>query len=75
MHDRLPRGELRAGPRWCLGARIVAPLVLLPALCVLALGERGRHLLPRVRDWMNNNSWIISEAVIVLFIVLTAQNL
>ncbi|MET9021024.1 GAP family protein [Actinopolymorpha sp. NPDC004070] len=50
-------------------------LLALPALCVLALGERGRHLLPRVRDWMNNNSWIISEAVIVLFIVLTVQNL
>ncbi len=50
-------------------------LLALPALCVLALGERGRRVLPRVRDWMNNNSWIISELVIVLFIVLTAQKL
>jgi hypothetical protein len=46
-----------------------------PALTVVALGERGQRLLPELRDWMNNNSWVVSEIVIGLFIVLTAANL
>jgi Sap, sulfolipid-1-addressing protein len=43
-------------------------LLGLPALLVLTLGHRAETLLPRVRDWMNNNSWIISEIVLVFFI-------
>jgi hypothetical protein len=39
------------------------------------LGERGQRLLPKIRDWMNDNSWIVSEIVIGLFIVLTANSL
>jgi len=45
-------------------------LLSLPALLVLTLGARAQALLPRVRDWMNRNSWIVSELVIVLFIVI-----
>jgi Sap, sulfolipid-1-addressing protein len=47
----------------------------LPASLVLALGERGRVLLPKVRDWMNANSWIVNEVVIGLFVVIAANNL
>jgi Sap, sulfolipid-1-addressing protein len=43
-------------------------LLGLPALLVLTLGRRAETLLPRVRDWMNSNSWIISEIVLVFFI-------
>jgi Sap, sulfolipid-1-addressing protein len=50
-------------------------LLALPASLVLALGERGRVLLPKVRDWMSANSWIVSEVVIGLFIGITANNL
>jgi hypothetical protein len=32
-------------------------------------------VLPKVRDWMNDNSWVVSELVIGLFIVLTLNNL
>jgi Sap, sulfolipid-1-addressing protein len=46
-----------------------------PSLTVLALGERGQRILPKVRDWMNDNSWIVNEIVIGLFIALTASNL
>jgi Sap, sulfolipid-1-addressing protein len=46
-----------------------------PALLVLAMGERGQRLLPKVRDWMNSNSWIINEIVIGIFILLTIDNL
>ena len=50
-------------------------LLALPGLTVLALGERGKRLLPKVRDWMNDNSWIVNEIVIGLFILLTLNNL
>ena len=45
-------------------------LLALPALMVLVLGERAKAVLPKIRDWMNNNSWIISEIVLVFFIVI-----
>jgi hypothetical protein len=50
-------------------------IIALPALGVLVLGERAEAILPKIRDWMNDNSWIISEVVIALFVVLTLQNL
>lgn len=46
-----------------------------PSLALLALGDRGETLLPKVRDWINTNSWIVSEAVIVFFIVLQLNKL
>jgi threonine/homoserine/homoserine lactone efflux protein len=60
----------------------VLPFVLLtllflalPSLCVLLLGEKAKVALPKVRDWMNNNSWIVSECVIGLFVIITASSL
>jgi len=50
-------------------------LLALPVLGLLAFGERAERALPKVRDWMNANSWIISEIVIALFIVITAGNI
>jgi Sap, sulfolipid-1-addressing protein len=47
----------------------------LPALVVLMIGQRAQNLLPKVRDWMTTNSWVINEIVICFFIVLTATNL
>ena len=35
---------------------------------VSALGQRAETLLPKIRDWMDNNSWIVSEIVLVFFI-------
>ncbi|OLZ41420.1 hypothetical protein A6E15_10655 [Natrinema saccharevitans] len=50
-------------------------ILALPSLGVFLLGKRAETALPEVRDWMNDNSWIISEAVIAIFVVLTLQNL
>ncbi|MCU4754057.1 GAP family protein [Halobacteria archaeon AArc-curdl1] len=50
-------------------------LLALPSLGVVILGKRAETALPHIRDWMNDNSWIISEAVIVIFAVLTLRNL
>jgi hypothetical protein len=47
----------------------------LPALALLAFGERGQAFLPKARDWMNTNSWVVNEIVIVFFIALTLSNL
>ncbi|HWO15146.1 MAG TPA: GAP family protein [Solirubrobacterales bacterium] len=45
-------------------------LLASPALAVALLGRRAQTLLPKIRDWMNTNSWIVSEFVIVFFIVI-----
>jgi threonine/homoserine/homoserine lactone efflux protein len=50
-------------------------LVGLPLIDLLLLGKRGEDLLPKVRDWMTNNSWVISEIVIVFFLALSIPSL
>lgn len=64
-------------PWWHLLPFVALTLLLLalPALTVLTLGERGRAMLPSIRDWMNRNSWIISEVVLLIFVVLTVAQL
>jgi Sap, sulfolipid-1-addressing protein len=47
----------------------------LPVLLVLAFGRRGRAFLPKARDWMNTNSWVVSELVLVFFVVITLNSL
>lgn len=68
----------RGGEPWWYCLPFLAMVVLLeavPALLVLVLGRRADELLPKVRDWMNANSWIISEVVIVFFIAIEIQSL
>jgi hypothetical protein len=50
-------------------------LLALPAILILAFGQRAQTFLPKARDWMNANSWIVSEIVIGLFIVIMANSL
>ncbi|MEU3075467.1 GAP family protein [Streptomyces laurentii] len=47
----------------------------LPALFLLIVGAKAQRALPKVRDWMNDNSWVISEIVFGLFIALTVNSL
>ncbi len=47
----------------------------LPSLVVVMFGRRAREFLPKARDWMNDNSWVVNEVVIVFFIGITASNL
>lgn len=47
----------------------------LPSLLIVAMGDRAKAFLPKVRDWMNDNSWIVNEFVIVLFIGMTLGNI
>jgi hypothetical protein len=50
-------------------------LLALPSLLIICLGRRGEDLVPRARDWMNENSWVISEVVIVFFMLIVANDL
>ena len=47
----------------------------LPAILIIVFGKRAEAMLPKVRDWMNANSWVVSEAVLVFFILITANSL
>jgi hypothetical protein len=50
-------------------------LLGLPALLLLALGRRAQAFLPKARDWMTTNSWIVNEIVLVFFVIVVASNL
>jgi hypothetical protein len=54
---------------WQILPFVALTLLLLgsPALCVLLLGHRATEILPKIRNWMNSNSWVISEIVLVFF--------
>ena len=41
-----------------------------PGLLVAALGHRAQTVLPKVRDWMDTNSWIVNEFVLAFFVVI-----
>ena len=50
-------------------------LLALPLIALSVLGSRAHALLPKIRDWMNENSWVINEIVIAFFLVITITNL
>ncbi len=64
-------------PWWHAGSFVALTLFLLaiPCVAVIALGSRAKTTLPRVRDWMNDNSWVVSEAVVLFFVLLMVNNL
>jgi hypothetical protein len=47
----------------------------LPALLVVVMGARAEAFLPKARDWMNENSWIVNELVLLLFVGLVIGNI
>jgi uncharacterized protein involved in cysteine biosynthesis len=42
----------------------------LPLLLYLLFQRRAQGLMPKVRDWMNANSWLVNVIVCVVFIIL-----
>jgi hypothetical protein len=50
-------------------------VLALPALVLLAFGQRVETFLPRARNWMTTNAWVVNEVVIVFFIGLSLSNL
>ena len=43
-------------------------LMALPILGYLLLGRRAREAMPRIRDWLTTNAWLVNIIVIVYFI-------
>jgi len=64
-------------PWWHVLGFVALTLLLLatPALLVVLMGHRAQAFLPKVRNWMNTNSWIVSELVIALFIGIEISSL
>jgi hypothetical protein len=68
----------REGEEWALSLIFVALtlfLLAIPALLVVLMGKRANVFLPKVRNWMNTNAWVVSEIVIGLFIVIEINSL
>src|ERR687894_311897 len=51
-----------------IGATIL--IAALPVLSYLLFRRRAERAMPKVRDWMNTNSWLVNIIVYVVFIVL-----
>jgi hypothetical protein len=64
-------------PWWHLLPFLLLTLLLLalPAILILLLGQRAQRFLPKVREWMTTNSWIVNEIVIAFFVGVTANSL
>lgn len=50
-------------------------LLALPSLAVVVLGDRAEAALPKIRDWMDANSWVVSEAVLLFFVAIILNGL
>jgi len=50
-------------------------LLAIPALIVALLGKRANVILPKIRDWLDRNAWIVSEIVVALFAAITIKSL
>jgi len=64
-------------PLWKFVPFLALTLLFLavPALLIVAMGERAQTFLPKLRNWMGENSWVVNEIVLLLFIALTINNL
>jgi Sap, sulfolipid-1-addressing protein len=47
----------------------------LPSLMLVLFGERAQRFMPKARQWMNDNSWVVNEIVLALFIALTINSI
>jgi Sap, sulfolipid-1-addressing protein len=64
-------------PWWHLAPFVALTLLLLasPLLILLVMGERGQAFLPKARQWMTDNAWIVNELVLLLFVGITINSL
>jgi Sap, sulfolipid-1-addressing protein len=64
-------------PWWQVLPFVGLTLVFLaaPSLTVVVLGRRAAAVLPKMRDWMDQNAWVINEIVLVFFAGVTINSL
>ena len=66
LHDN----GLDAVDGWPLVAATTV-LMALPIAGYLLLGHRAREAMPKIRDWLTTNAWLVNLVVIVYFIYQT----
>ncbi len=69
---------VRQGEPWWHSLVFVGVTVILaglPLIILLILGKKADRALPKMRNWMTKNSWIVSEIVIVFFLGMTLKGL
>jgi hypothetical protein len=64
-------------PWWHIFPFIGLTLLILatPALLLLIFRKRAEVFMPKARQWMNDNSWVVNELVLLLFVGLTLDNI
>ncbi|NGM70356.1 hypothetical protein G6M89_15300 [Natronolimnobius sp. AArcel1] len=64
-------------PLWHATGFVLLTLLFLavPSLSLVMIGDRAETILPKVRTWINTHSWIVSEIVILIFVVITINNI
>jgi MFS family permease len=50
-------------------------LLGIPALLLLLFRQRGEAFLPKARNWMTTNAWVVNEIVLAFFVVVVISNL
>lgn len=50
-------------------------LLASPLLALLAFGQRADAVLPKVRNWANDHSWLVSEAALLIFVAIIVSDL
>jgi Sap, sulfolipid-1-addressing protein len=50
-------------------------LLGIPALLLVAFGQRAEAFLPKMRDWMTTNSWVVNEVVLLFFVGIVLSDL
>lgn len=68
---------LRDAPLWHALPFIGATVLLagIPLIILLLLGARAEVILPKMRNWMTTNAWIVNEIVIVFFLAMSISGL
>jgi hypothetical protein len=46
-----------------------------PSLMVIVLGKRAQVVLPKIRNWMSRDSWVVSEVVLLFFAAIAINSL
>lgn len=47
----------------------------MPALILLAFGTRAEAFLPKARNWMTTNAWVVNEIVLTFFVAIVISDL
>ncbi|MEV0430305.1 hypothetical protein [Micromonospora sp. NPDC050495] len=63
------------GSRHVIDWLVLGLLLALPLLTLVLLGDRGAAALPKLRDRANAHSWVVSEFVILIFVVIVVADL